>query len=92
MGHRYIFERTALKIMVEPDGFLVAFTFSSSAYLLFVTRYLLGNRMALTTDPDMVIVEACEYDLQRIVEGWLRLYRVKQPKPVRSRAIPLKNL
>ncbi len=92
VGHRYIFERTALEILVEPSGFLVAITFSSTACLLFVTSYLLGIRRASTTDPDMRIVEICEYDFQRIVKDWCGLCRVKQHEPVSSKAIPLKNL
>lgn len=81
---RYIFERTALKILVEPDGILIAFTSSRTAYFLFITRYLLGIRRAPTTDPDKGIVELCNYDLHKIVREWSRLYRVKVPKLAQS--------
>ena len=70
-------ERTALKLLLEPNGLLVSLTTKSRAYFLFVSGRFVGLKVAPTTDPDLGIVELSGYDVRLILSNWDRLSRVR---------------
>ncbi|MDA4125268.1 MAG: hypothetical protein OK438_07490 [Thaumarchaeota archaeon] len=70
-------ERTAVKILVEPNGLLVSFTTKKRACFFFVSAAFLGAKVAPTTDPYPGIVEECGYDIRKIIHEWDRLSRFK---------------
>ena len=74
---KFINERTAFKIMVDGHGVLFSITTKKRAFFFFLSRRYLGGRVAPTTDPFPGIVEICGYDIEKILDRWESLYRVK---------------
>jgi hypothetical protein len=65
------------KVLIERTGVLFSITTRSRAYFFFACTKLLGIRVAPTTDPYPGIVEACHYDISRIVQNWSNLANIK---------------
>ncbi len=74
---RILNERTMFKILVNHDGALLSITTKRCAYFFFLTRVLVGARIAPTTDPFPGIVELSGYDIPKIVSNWKALSRAK---------------
>lgn len=74
---RILNERTMFKILVNQDGALLSVTTKKRAYFFFLTKVLVGARIAPTTDPYPGIVELCGYDIPKIVLNWDALSRAK---------------
>lgn len=49
-GHRWVSEHHTVKVLVEPQGAIVAFTMTTYSYLFFVTRRFVGWKKILTAD------------------------------------------
>ena len=50
MGHRLIAERTAFKLLVEPQGAIFALRLHVHSYLFFILRGFIGVRKVRTND------------------------------------------
>ena len=50
MGHRWISEHHTVKVLIEPQGGIVAFTMTTYSYLFFVTRRFVGFKKIRTAD------------------------------------------
>ena len=50
MGHRWISEHHTVKVLVEPQGMVVALTMTTYSYLFFVTRRFVGIKKIRTAD------------------------------------------
>ncbi|MGA2665750.1 MAG: hypothetical protein ABSF83_12495 [Nitrososphaerales archaeon] len=74
---RFINETTAFKVLVEGRGVILSVTTKDRAFFFFLSRRYVGARVAPTTDPFPGIVELCDYDIDRILERWDELHRVK---------------
>jgi len=73
----FIWERTMFKILIEQAGILFSITTKDRAFFFFISRSLLGIRVAPTTDPYPGIVEVCGYSIPRIVQNWKNLANIK---------------
>lgn len=77
---RLVNELTMLKILVDGKGALLSITTKRRAFFLFLSAKFIGGRVAPTTDPDLGIVELCDYDIDKILANWNLLYRAKVPR------------
>jgi len=50
VGHRFISEHQTVKVLLEPEGAIFAFTMKTYSYLLFVTRRFVGVKKIRTAD------------------------------------------
>ncbi|HXQ93717.1 MAG TPA: hypothetical protein VN864_00895 [Thermoplasmata archaeon] len=50
MGRKWISEHHTVKMLVEPQGAIVAFTMKRYSYLFFVTRSFVGFKRIVTAD------------------------------------------
>jgi hypothetical protein len=50
MGHRWYTEDYPVKVLIEPQGVIVALVFKTHSHLLFVTRRFVGYRRIRTAD------------------------------------------
>ena len=76
---RLLNERTMFKILVDEDGAMLSVTTKKRAYFFFLSGEFVGAKVAPTTDPYPGIVEACGYNIPKILRNWDRLYRIKLP-------------
>jgi hypothetical protein len=72
MGRKWISEHHTVKVLVEPQGAIVAFTMKRYSYLFFVTRAFVGLKRIVTADR---IVARAGYS----APGSLRLIREQYP-------------
>ncbi|MCI4351181.1 MAG: hypothetical protein L3K15_06685 [Thermoplasmata archaeon] len=72
MGRKWISEHHTVKVLLEPQGAIVAFTSKTFSYLLFVTSGYVGVRRILTQDR---IVARAHYS----APGALQLLRTLYP-------------
>ncbi len=50
MTRRWISERRTIKVLLEPEGAIVALTLKQDSYLLFITRGFVGVKRIRTRD------------------------------------------
>jgi hypothetical protein len=50
VGRKWISEHHTVKVLVEPQGAIVAFTMKRYSYLLFVTHAFVGFKRIVTAD------------------------------------------
>lgn len=50
MGHKWISEHRTVKVLLEPQGAIVAFTMKTYSYLFFVTHRFVGWKKIRTSD------------------------------------------
>ena len=81
---KFVQESTAFKLLVEPNGVLVSLTTKNRAFFFFASSGYFGMKVAPTTDPDLGIVELCNYDIAEILRNWDRLWRVKVKRDRRA--------
>ena len=74
---KFVNERTMFKTLVDRKGAIFSITTKKTAYFFFLTGKFVGAKIAPTTDPDLGIVELCNYDIDRILENWDRLHSVR---------------
>ncbi|HTT34765.1 MAG TPA: hypothetical protein VMH78_02710 [Thermoplasmata archaeon] len=72
MARRWISEHHTVKVLIEPQGAIVAFTMKRYSYLLFVTRRFFGVKKIRTADR---IVARAGYS----APGALELIRTSYP-------------
>ncbi len=77
---RLVNELTMFKILLDGKGALLSITTRRRAFFLFFSTKFIGGRVGPTTDPDLGIVELCDYDLDRIIANWNLLHRAKIPR------------
>jgi hypothetical protein len=71
MGHRFISESVRVKLLLEPQGAILAYTMKRYSYLLFVTRRFVGVKKIRT--PDRIVARA-GYCAPRALELIASLY------------------
>jgi hypothetical protein len=71
MGRKWISERRTVKVLIEPQGAIVAFTMKTYSYLFFVTRRFVGFKKIRTRDR---IVANAGYSAPGSLELIRRLY------------------
>jgi hypothetical protein len=71
MGRTWISERRTVKVLIEPQGAIVAFTMKTYSYLFFVTRRFVGFKKIRTRDR---IVANANYSAPGSLELIRRLY------------------
>ncbi len=74
---KFINEATAFKILVDGHGVMLSITTKRRAFCFFLSGRYLGGKVAPTTDPFPGIVEICGYDIEKILDRWDQLYRIK---------------
>ena len=71
MAHRWISEHRTVKLLLEPEGGIVAFTMKTYSYLFFVTRRFVGFKKIRTADR---IVARAGYCAPRALDLIAQLY------------------
>ncbi|MCI4348828.1 MAG: hypothetical protein L3J93_01220 [Thermoplasmata archaeon] len=71
MGHRWVAEHHTVKVLLEPQGAIVAFTMKTYSYLFFVTRRFTGVKRIRTQDR---VVAKAGYCAPATLELIARLY------------------
>lgn len=71
MGRRWISERRTIKVLVEPQGAIVAFTMKTHSILFVLTRRFVGFRRIRTADR---VVARAGYSAPGTVELIAQLY------------------
>lgn len=77
MPRRWISERRTIKVLLEPEGAIVALTLKQDSYLLFVTRAFVGIKRIRTRDR---IVARAGYSARRALQLIAELYPVGLPR------------
>ncbi|MHB8352554.1 MAG: hypothetical protein ACYDFT_07720 [Thermoplasmata archaeon] len=80
MPRRWISERRTIKVLLEPEGAIVALTLKQDSYLLFVTRAFVGIKRIRTKDR---IVARAGYSARQALRLIARLYPEGSPRSVR---------
>lgn len=71
MARRWISESTAIKLLVEPQGAILALRLHTFSYLFFVTRTFLGVKKIRTAD---FVVARANYSAPGTLQLIARLY------------------
>jgi hypothetical protein len=71
VARRWISERRTIKVLMEPQGAIVAFTMKTHSYLFFVTHAFVGVKKIRTADR---IVARAGYCAPRALELIARSY------------------
>jgi hypothetical protein len=71
MGRKWISELHTVKVLIEPQGAIVAFTMRTYSYLFFVTRRFVGFKKIRTRDR---IVAKAGYSAPGSLELIQRMY------------------
>lgn len=71
MGHRFVSEHRTVKLLMEPQGAIVALTMTTYSYLFFVTRRFVGLKKIRTQDR---IVAKAGYSAPGALELIARFY------------------
>ncbi len=71
MDHRYISEHHTVKLLLEPEGAVVAFTMKTYSYLLIVSSRFVGFKKIRTQDR---VVARAHYNTRCVLDLIRRLY------------------
>ena len=71
MAHRYISEHHTVKLLLEPEGAVVAFTMKTYSYLLIVSSRFVGFKKIRTQDR---VVARAHYNTRCVLDLLRRLY------------------
>ena len=71
MGHRWITEHHTVKVLLEPEGAIVAFTMKTYSYLLIVSSRFVGVKRIRTQDR---VVAKAHYNTRCTLDLIRRLY------------------
>ncbi len=71
MAHRYISEHHTVKLLLEPEGAVVAFTMKTYSYLLIVSSRFVGFKKIRTQDR---VVARAHYNTRCVLDLIRRLY------------------
>lgn len=71
VARKWILEHHTVKVLVEPQGAIVAFTMKTYSYLFLVSKRFVGVKRIRTADR---IVAKAEYSTPRVLEMILRMY------------------
>ncbi|MDA4116796.1 MAG: hypothetical protein OK455_00430 [Thaumarchaeota archaeon] len=74
---KFINQTTALRIMVDGHGVMLSVATKRRSFNFFLSGRFVGGKVAPTTDPYPGIVEACDYDIDKILDNWDELHRIK---------------
>ncbi len=71
MGHKWIAEHHTVKVLLEPEGAIVAFTMKTYSYLFLISKRFVGVKRIRTADR---IVAKADYSTPRVLELIRRMY------------------
>ena len=71
MGRKWIAEHHTVKVLVEPQGAIVAFTMKTYSYLFLVSKRFVGFKRIRTADR---VVAKAEYSTPRVLDLIREMY------------------